>query len=128
MGGASRSQKFKIQYKLPSLNEVIRHNRSHYMAGVKYKQEIEEVIGWFIVGAKLQPVTHYPVEINLTYYEPNKRRDLDNIVSSQKFILDALQRFNIIKNDNQKCVSKINIKVSASDTKEYYIEVEIKEK
>ena len=40
--------------------------------------------------------------------EKTKRRDVDNIQSAQKFILDALQHFSIIKNDSRKYVKQIH--------------------
>lgn len=40
-----------------------------------------------------------PLFLNITYYEPHKKRDLDNIASCKKFIFDGLQKAGKIKND-----------------------------
>ena len=33
------------------------------------------------------------------WYEPNRRRDKDNIAMAKKFILDSLQEMNVLEND-----------------------------
>jgi len=123
---SSKVQRFEIQYKLPSLNEVTRQNRTHWSIGYRSKRSIEQIIGWAILQARIKPVVSYPVIINITYYEPNKRRDIDNIESSQKFILDALQKYNILKNDNPKYVAQINKRVEYG-VKQHKVIVEIVE-
>lgn len=49
----------------------------------------------------------YPVVIELSWQEPNNRRDVDNIQSSKKFILDALVEMKILPNDTRKWVTQI---------------------
>jgi len=120
------TQKFMIPMKLPSLNEVNRVNRTHWSQGAKLKTEIESIIGWAIVNAQLKPVKKYPCKIGVVYYEPNKRRDIDNVYSSNKFILDALQRQGILKNDNPNCVSQI-VNTVIYGKVDHYVEVEIVE-
>ena len=43
----------------------------------------------------------------MVYHEPDRRRDVDNIYSANKFILDALRKAGIIKNDSQKYVKDV---------------------
>ena len=112
--------------KLPSLNEVNRANRTHWSKGNAMKTEIEDMIGWAITNARLKPVRKYPCKISVVYYEPNKRRDIDNVYSSNKFILDALQRQSILKNDNPNCVSQI-VNTVIYGKVDHYVEVEIEE-
>lgn len=113
--------KFIIKQKLPSMNEVIRKNRTNRYTGNSYKQDIENQIGWYILQAKaagnLNPLGEQSCIINMTFYEKTKKRDVDNIQSSQKFILDALQKYGILKNDNRKYVKQIyhEIKDATSD-------------
>ena len=38
------------------------------------------------------------------WYEKDRRRDLDNIYSGKKFILDALVKCGVLQNDTQKWV------------------------
>lgn len=117
---------FTIKRKLPSLNDVIAKNRANRYFGAKFKADIEEAIGWDIKQAltkgTLKPVTE-PCDILIDFYESTKRRDVDNIQSAQKFILDSMVKNGILKNDNRKWVKQIyhTIKDSSTD----YVKVTI---
>lgn len=104
---------FTIAGRLPSLNDYINACRSHWSKGAEFKRATEDDIIWQIVNARnkglLHPVTG-PVAIAFVWHESDKRRDLDNIYSAKKYILDAMQRAGIIANDNRQNV------VSLSDT------------
>lgn len=91
----------EIKGRLPSLNEFIGKNRHNKYAGNKFKQDIEQHI-----ISQITDTTQFsnPVEIHFYWIEENKRRDLDNIYSAKKYILDALQKVGILKNDSQKYV------------------------
>lgn len=39
------------------------------------------------------------IDVEMTWYCKNKRRDKDNIMAGQKFIFDGLVEANVIKND-----------------------------
>lgn len=103
--------KFIINTKLPSLNEVINQNRTNRYLAAKFKSEIEELIGWAIRNAQasgnLHPIKE-PCYIDIEWHEATKRRDVDNIQSSQKFILDALVKNRILINDNRRYVKQIH--------------------
>ena len=94
---------FIIKEKLPSLNETISANRANRYAGAKLKKDIEAIIGWAIRAAALKPITN-PCVINIEWHEATKRRDVDNIHSSVKFILDAMVKNGILQNDSRKYV------------------------
>ena len=119
---------FIIKEKLPSLNDVICANRANRYAGAKLKKEIETSIGWAIKEAvltkNLKPITN-PCVINIEWHEATKRRDVDNIHSSVKFILDALVKNGILKNDSRRYVKQIYHNVI--DDKENFVVVRIKE-
>ena len=112
---------FKIETRLPSLNEYIDANRRNRQIGARMKREVEDVIGYYIMAARrrgtIRPVDE-PVEIHIEWHEKTKRRDVDNIQSSQKFILDALQKAGVIVNDNRKHVKQIFHKI-IDDTEDY---------
>lgn len=92
--------------RLPSLNEYISNlNKSRYLANC-FKQSIERELGWTIKAAKMKPIDK-PCIVYVVYHEPDKRRDIDNIYSANKFILDALRKAGIIKNDSQKYVRDV---------------------
>ena len=87
--------------------------------GNNFKQDIEESIGWAIKQAKTKgDLTQWeePCEIYIEWHEKTKRRDVDNIQSSQKFILDALVKNGILKNDGQRWVKQIYHNVIPSDS------------
>lgn len=119
---------FTIKAKLPSLNDVIDKNRSNRYGGNKFKQDIETVIGWAIKQAltmkTLKPVKN-PCVIEIEWHEATKRRDVDNIQSSQKFILDAMVKNGILQNDNRRYVRQIYHEII--DDSDDYVVVKIKE-
>ena len=90
-----------IDMKLPSLNEYVDACRSNAYRGARMKRDVEEQIGWFLTGV---PRIEHPVVIQFTWIEKDNRRDYDNIAFAKKFILDALQKYGKLKNDNRKCV------------------------
>lgn len=109
---------FKIPRRLPSLNDYIAKNRSNAYAGAKFKKDVDEAIKYDILFAAnkghLRPVKHeeYPVIIEIYWREENAKRDVDNIKSAAKYILDALVGMRFIKNDGQKYVGQIYDKVA----------------
>ena len=100
-------EEFIINEKLPSLNDFIQANRSNFHVGNNFKQNIEMIISLYIKQAirtkKLHPKEN-PVVIYFEWHERTKKRDADNIASAKKFILDALQKCGVLKNDSRKFV------------------------
>lgn len=101
---------FTIKARLPSLNDYINACRTHWASGAKLKQETEELIVWSIRAAvnkgEAWPVER-PAQIIFIWHEHGMRRDLDNIYSAKKYILDAMQKAGIIKNDDRKHVTAL---------------------
>lgn len=93
-----------IPDRLPSLNEYTRACRGSKYTGASMKKHTEYVIGYHI-KSQLKGI-HFdaPVRMAFRWYEPNGRRDLDNIAFAKKFILDALVTNKIIDDDNWKHV------------------------
>lgn len=94
-----------INSRLPSLNDYTLACRGNKYTGAKLKKEAEEMIGWHI-NTQLKGI-HFdaPVKLAFRWYEPNKKRDLDNIAFAKKFILDALVQNGVIKTDGWKGVT-----------------------
>lgn len=118
-----------IGAQLPSLNEYQYACRSHWSKGRAFKQNVEELIGDYIRLSLLQKSLHRvdkPCEIFIEWHEATKRRDVDNIQSAQKFILDALQHYQVIKNDSRKYIKQIHHRI-IDDTRDFVI-VRIEEK
>ena len=119
--------KFTHKGRLIGLNEYTSSNRANLYGANAKKKAIEEDIIWSIREAKLTKVSNYPIKLKITWYEPTKRRDIDNITFAVKFILDALVKARILENDNQKHVHEIEHKVLV-DRDYPRIEIELKEK
>ena len=94
--------KFEIDMKLPSLNDYIRVCRCNKYQAAKFKSDIEKEIGLFLME---MPKWNNPIKIHFHWIEGNKKRDLDNIAFSKKFILDAMVNQGKLKDDNRKCVT-----------------------
>lgn len=109
---------FQINRRLPSLNEVIDQNRANRQKGARIKTEIEAAIGWDIKLAlatgKLKKINE-PVVVYINWCEKTKRRDVDNIQSSAKFILDALVKNGVLPNDNRRYVKQVYHTIIDSD-------------
>ena len=95
--------KFSIEGRLPGLNEMIEAAKSHFGAYASMKQTYTDMVAWL---AKKLP-TYKRVDLVITWHEPDQRRDPDNIMAGQKFILDGLVAAGTIPNDSQKYVRGI---------------------
>lgn len=103
--------RFVIYGKLPGLNDYTKANRGNKYLANKLKQETQNNINKYIVIAIsrgfLKNVNKYPCRLKITWYEPNNKRDVDNITFGTKFILDSMVCMGIIKNDSRKYVTGI---------------------
>lgn len=112
-----------IEAQLPSLNEYQYACRSHWSKGRDFKKNVEELIVDYIRIALLKKYLHRvekPCEIFIEWHEKTKKRDCDNIQSATKFILDALQHCEIIKNDSRKHVKQIHHKI-VDDVRDFVV-------
>lgn len=103
--------KFTIHGRLDGLNEYTKVSRGNKYASNAMKHRNEKIILEGIREAKLKAIDKYPVKLNITWYEPNLRRDVDNITMAVKFILDALVKDGVLIDDSQKYVKEINHEV-----------------
>lgn len=92
-----------IPFRLPGLNEVIAKNRNSRYAGASLKKQVDASIAMQIRAAKLEPVTAHCI-VHIVFDEPNRRRDVDNVESAKKFVLDALVSAGVIRGDSPACV------------------------
>lgn len=130
--------RFVIYGKLDDLNKFIKANRTvrklkngkNFSLGSVMKKKNQEKINKYIVFAlskgELEKVDRYPISLTIKWYEPNNRRDIDNITFGTKFILDSMVCMGIIENDSRKYVDSIE-HVVYTDKKNPRIEVEINE-
>lgn len=97
-----------INGQLNSLNDYTRACRTNRYTGAKMKSDNEAIVSLYI-RMQLNGV-HFPnkVALDFRWYEPNRRRDPDNVCFAHKFILDALVNNGIIKGDSQKYITGLN--------------------
>ena len=118
--------KFTIRGRLIGLNEYTKVNRTKSYIANKMKREQEEIVIWSARSSKLEKVMTYPIRLKIHWYEPNAKRDIDNVAFAVKFILDGLVKSGYIENDSQKYVKSIEHIVDI-DRERPRVEVEIKE-
>lgn len=95
--------KFVILGKLPGLNEYTAANRTNPYKGGKMKKDGEQIVIWSIRQQMKGLHIDKPVWLHYHFFEPNRRRDLDNISAfSHKVIQDALVKCGVLKNDGWK--------------------------
>lgn len=113
-----------IEYpgRLPGLNEIIDAAKRSPYEYAKMKDRYTSEIGWL---AKKLP-RYERVNITITWYEPNMRRDPDNVMAGQKFILDGLVRGGAIKDDSQRYINSIIHRFEV-DRENPRVEIEIQE-
>lgn len=92
--------KLVIQGKLDGLNEYTSANRSNPYKGGKMKSKNEDIVICYIRQQLRGSHITKQVILEYAFYEPNKKRDLDNISSfAHKVIQDSLVKTGILKND-----------------------------
>lgn len=119
--------KLTIWGTLPGLNEFIDANRRNYHAGAKLKKEAQ----FLVVMAARKSLKRWrpegPVYMTYRWFEPNKKRDMDNIAAGgRKIIQDALVEAGVLKNDGWNDIAGFRDEFYV-DKKEPRIEVEIEE-
>lgn len=119
---------FEISGTLAGANEYINACRSNRYLANEIKKENQKKVRAGILKAvlrgSLEKLNKYPCKLKIAWYEPNRRRDVDNVVFGVKFILDELVSSGILMNDSQKYVNQIFSGVYC-DSKNPRIEVRI---
>lgn len=89
---------------LAGLNEYTKACRGNRYSGAKMKKDNEAIIKSYIFLQGIKPLKGR-VKLAFRWYEPNRKRDFDNICFAKKFILDALVASGIIEADSWRCVT-----------------------
>lgn len=121
--------KIVIPGRLAGANEYINACRTNKFGAAKFKNKQEKIVRFGLMAAfrektkvrNLKP----PIKMEIHWYEPNSRRDFDNITFGTKFILDALVKNEWLPDDNRKVINQINHKVD-TDKDDPRIEIEVK--
>ena len=117
-------QKFVIPGNLPGLNLLIAANRANRYKGAKLKKDADMQVVTAIRKCHVGVVRGYPVEVRIWFYEKDKRRDIDNVYSGGKYVLDGLQEAGILRGDGQKYVDCLRY-IHCTDPHNPRVEVEI---
>lgn len=120
--------KVTIKGKFPSMNEFIFANRTgkgRWNKGNQMKQGNQELIAHALAAQLHKVHIDEPIYIQYRFYEPNKKRDLDNISGFfHKVFQDAMVQCGIIHNDNWHYIVGFSDEFYI-DNKEPRIEVDI---
>lgn len=99
-------QTFFVPGPLPGANDII---RKHHMVYSKLKSQWGLTIARVIIVSKLRRVR--ACTISFLWQEKHNRRDDDNIMFGQKFVLDALRDTKIIPDDRRQFVHALTHRI-----------------
>lgn len=119
-------QILKIPFKLPSFNDYNNICRRNKWEANNFKKGVQGDIVWAIRKSKLEKMTN-AVKVSFFWIERTKKRDIDNVMSAKKFILDALVESKVLVNDSPKYVCEITDKLIYDRDKGDMVIVEIEE-
>lgn len=114
---------FTIPGELPGLNEIIKAAKCHFGTYANLKEIYTDTVCWMV---KRAPKLTNPIEVTITWYAKDKRRDPDNVMAGQKFIFDGLVKSGIIPNDTWRYVKGITHHFEI-DRKNPRVEVQVTE-
>ena len=108
--GEILTYKLVINGTLPNLNDYLKAERQTFRKGGSFttkgnelKKDTQELIIWTIRQQLRGLHIDKPVILKYDFYEPNKRRDLDNISAfAHKVVQDSLVLAGVLKNDGWK--------------------------
>lgn len=116
-----------IKGRLDNMNDYTNACRTNQYKGAKLKQKNEQVVIQAILEQFGRLRINKPVVVRYRWYEPNKRRDLDNISSfGRKVIQDALVQTKILRDDGWNYITGFQDAFYV-DKEHPRIEVEIEE-
>lgn len=116
-----------IPGKLPGLNDYINAERTNRHKGAKMKADNGKIVAAAIRHCISGVSIRRPVFMEYTWAEPNRRRDLDNVSSfGRKVIQDALVAAGVLQDDGWKHVIGFSDRFEV-DRESPRIEVRIKE-
>ena len=96
----------KLPIRLHSLNEYIGACRRNAYHGAQMKRTDQKAVEWYIRSQLRGVRLKKPVRVLYRWYEPNRRRDLDNISSyGRKVIQDALVNCVVLVGDSWRYIT-----------------------
>ena len=113
-----------IPGELPDLNQIIAESKNHWGSYSSLKKANTQLVAFCTKQAKVKQ--YKKIDLEITWYCKNRRKDKDNIMAGTKFILDGLVQAGVIQNDGWANVGDIRHKFDV-DKQEPRIEVKITE-
>lgn len=110
----------------PGWNDLLAQYGRKPQIGNRTKQEMQ-MMCVNAIRRQLNLVIDKPIKITYTFYEPDRKRDLGNLLFVDKIFEDALQVCGVIKNDNQNFVKGITANEVQIDKDNPRVVVEIEE-
>ncbi len=99
------AEKLVIPGELPGLNEIIAISKEHWAKYAEEKHNRTEEIA-YLTRSQIKK-KYKKVDLIFNWYCKDKRRDKDNIIAGQKFIIDGLVKAGVIENDGWKQIGNI---------------------
>ena len=115
---------FTINSRLPSLNDYVDVCRFNKYQAATFKRKIDNTICLYIKSQLKGVHIDKQVIVYLDFVEENKKRDVDNVYSASKYILDALVKMKVLKNDNPKHVKDIKYSIDYGDNSQITVRIE----
>lgn len=114
---------FTLPIRLPGINEYQNACRRHPMVGATMKKNcVKQVMTYLGTPVHLS----WPAQFEIIYTEPNKKRDIDNVIGfGSKVILDAFVKAGFLPDDGPTYVNRIDSQVVYDN--EPQIEIYVKE-
>ena len=105
-----------IPGRLPGLNEYTSAQRTNRYLAAKFKRDTQALIGWAIKRQLPGLRIERPVTITYVWFEPNRRRDKDNVAFAKKFVQDALVEIGVLSNDGWRNIVRTSDTVAVDAT------------
>lgn len=113
--------------RLAGINEYTEQCRKNPYAGATMKKTAQVKVEWAIAQQLKGYKAESPVRLAYTFYEPNRRRDKDNVAGfAHKVIQDALVHSGVLKGDGWDYIDGFSDDF-AVDRESPRIEIDIRE-
>lgn len=82
------------------------NDRPHWTRRRSNTDRIRTDVGWWVKHFRIPPMEHVTVQL---HYAPgdNRRRDVDNLVTTSKAAVDAIVKAGVVKDDSPEFVTQL---------------------
>lgn len=93
-------EQLTIEGRLAGLNELIAAERSNRYKGAQMKRNAQKYVEFAVMTQMRGVHFKHPVRLHYSFFEPNKRRDHDNVAGfAHKVVQDALVECGVLADD-----------------------------